>query len=795
MRVLGIRLVNIRTYKDNTIVIPLNGVTVIHGENGAGKTTIFMALQYAFFGAARGYVGRSAFQGFSDPTVNDLLRVGTARGYVRVLFEQSGRVYLIERSVSSSGQSGGYLVECRFVGDGVECPSQRVLLNTEALNQKVLGVLGLSDVKNPRDLFTSTIYIPQFNMHEILTLRDDERRELLNAALGLTEYSRIYRNIERLAGSGEVGRLRKDSIIGSEVYALRNRIEELERRMSKLDPVSKKRRVEEIRNEMPELERLLSQVESEIQMLEAERRVKDGELGRVKAELDSLKKVEDERVKLIKKRESVKSGFNEVVSEAIKALRLDGLKAEAEDVRLVDVLNDVKSGLNGRLSKVEEEIKSLEESLEALIVRRDELVSVRSQLSSREGELRGRIASLENALRMKRDEADEVKELVSQGVCPKCRQKIAHEHGRRLLKEVEKSVMDLEDELVNLRQKLKDLEEEIGKTDELMKQVESEVKKVEGRLNDLRREKDEVSGALAFLNTSLTRLESLQNMLAEVEKQFNELPDVGGLRRKLNEEKENIQKELREIEERLKFLERKRKELVEEKARKEAEERQCLRDIDEAAEVSKNLAEAREKLNTLTRMYGFVGSKLEEIAKAFEDRIKGYLLEEFKTILRDYYDVIFGGQGFNTDVDNEFRPVFRDVEGRELTQPSGAQVTALALAYRLALNSVVRVANKKLEDAPLILDEPTVGFDSERVSSLANLLKSLRASKDSGIQVIVVTHAEELLDSGNCKIKLKTVPERPAPKAEVSEVTCMDSGVEGLSYQDYHALVRTVLMS
>ncbi|MEM4486133.1 MAG: AAA family ATPase [Zestosphaera sp.] len=793
MRVLGIRLVNVRTYRDSTIVIPYSGVTIIHGENGSGKTSIFMALQYAFFGSARKYGGRSVFRGFSDPTVNDLLRTGTARGYVRVLFEQAGKVYLLERTLSSTGQFGGYLVECSFTEEVVKCPAQRIPLNTEALNQRILSVLGLADIKGPRDLFTSTVYVPQFNIHEILTLSNEERRELLNAAFSLGEYTRVYKNMERLAGSGDVSKPRRDSVIGSEIYVQKQKVEELRRRYDKLDSKSKMQRVKELDEEIPEIEKRLKAVEAEMQGLNEKIKKLNEESVGIKYELNNLESVEKLHDELLKNKKSYEKELNEFCSNVMRILELEGPCITVSD--LLKAVEDARSEMKKRLSEIEDGITSLRKKLNLLRDEKSKRESEKSQLAREEGELTGHINSLRESLRTKEEEYEGVRELVSRGVCPKCRQKIMHEHGVRLVKEVEESIKNLNNDIESLTQELEEVRGKLSRTEELLKQTEEEIATLQKELDSLEDEKSLLNEKLNNLSEFSSRLKYLHKEVVKVEEQLRGLPDVAKRREELQRREEILKDEIGELNAELKSLEVEKEKLVREKAEKEAERKRCEDDIKEAEEISVKLDTEESRLETLTKLYSFVGSRLGDIVRTFESTIKNHLLDAFKTKLREYYDVIFGVQGFEVDVDSDFRPALKDAEGRELTQPSGAQITALALAYRLALNNVVRSVNKKLEDAPLILDEPTLGFDSEHVTYLAELLEGLKGLRNGGVQVIVVTHAEELLNAGDCRIRLKTKPERPAPNAEVSEIECMDSGIEGLPYQDYQALVRTILMS
>lgn len=93
MRILKLEMSAFETYAGKTVLdfSELNGLFLITGKTGAGKTTIFDAVTFALYGAVSGDDrGESALRSnFADD--------GTET-YVELTFEDQGKVYRINRS-------------------------------------------------------------------------------------------------------------------------------------------------------------------------------------------------------------------------------------------------------------------------------------------------------------------------------------------------------------------------------------------------------------------------------------------------------------------------------------------------------------------------------------------------------------------------------------------------------------------------------------------------------------------------------------------------------------------------
>ena len=175
----SLHLKNIRSYNDENITFP-NGIVLLAGDIGAGKSTILLAIEFALFGILRGELSGSA-----------LLRHGAREGTVELAFELEGKQYTIGRTLkrtkTSVEQAAGYLIENELRQD----------LTAIELKSRVLGLLGYpSDLvtKSKSLIYRYTVYTPQEDMKRIILEDTENRLMILRKVFDIDKYRRISDN-------------------------------------------------------------------------------------------------------------------------------------------------------------------------------------------------------------------------------------------------------------------------------------------------------------------------------------------------------------------------------------------------------------------------------------------------------------------------------------------------------------------------------------------------------------------------------------------------------------------------
>jgi exonuclease SbcC len=114
--------------------------------------------------------------------------------------------------------------------------------------------------------------------------------------------------------------------------------------------------------------------------------------------------------------------------------------------------------------------------------------------------------------------------------------------------------------------------------------------------------------------------------------------------------------------------------------------------------------------------------------------------QEFNQHFQKWWSLLIDDATKESRVDEDFTPIVEQ-DGYELdiNYLSGGEKTSLALAYRLALNSIVQKVSASMKSNLLILDEPTDGFSKEQLFKIREILNEIKCS-----QAIIISHEKEL---------------------------------------------------
>ncbi|MGI0079074.1 MAG: AAA family ATPase [Nitrososphaerales archaeon] len=268
--------------------------------------------------------------------------------------------------------------------------------------------------------------------------------------------------------------------------------------------------------------------------------------------------------------------------------------------------------------------------------------------------------------------------------------------------------------------------------------LEASVRKFEdaGKLESFQRAKIAVSKKEEIINSISSQSGKSMGLEEEVSKRASEIE----VKKRDLEDSEPVMLKFAKTKAEVDLLSDQRSEIKQSTAVLSKEIESQNKEIQRLENEIKKLRENEAKAS----LYRGISSWLEEhflpAVKDIESYVFSSINEDFNKLLQQFFSILVEEGDFTTTVDDSFSPVVEQ-GGYELDVQSlsGGERTAIALAYRLAMNYMVKRANEAMHANLLILDEPTEGFSKEQIYKLRNVLDELNCE-----QVIIVSHERDL---------------------------------------------------
>ena len=424
-------------------------------------------------------------------------------------------------------------------------------------------------------------------------------------------------------------------------------------------------------------------------------------------EKEALEKEMEELARKIEAHEQMMLEINKIAGEipALEKMMKENERIAIELSRENEMLEkDNKSMLKEKegmtLEKIEADEKDIFEKIRNIIKIREEKISEQS-------ELRLHVRNIES--------------IISKGICPTCLRPISSSEYSHKLEEMKQRLEKIQKEIEASRieeQNASDILEKMRKFREQLKRLEEIEKRLEENEKRIKLNEERIRSARDEIEKIRKEVESKRKILEENKYISDEYSKLKAKKRELENQIYNMTSKISLLEGELKTLQEMKKKLeieIEEKMKK------------------KMRREDLEEKMIFIRDY-FIPS-LDEIEAVVMKEIN----YEFNEFFRKYFYILIEDE-INAKIDENFSPVIEQ-EGYEVDVDSlsGGEKTSVALAYRIALNLMVKNVCTSMKENLLILDEPTDGFSKEQIFKLRDILNELKCD-----QVIIVSHEKEL---------------------------------------------------
>lgn len=560
------------------------------------------------------------------------------------------------------------------------------------LKNKVLDLLSYPKEfsKKQNILYKFTVYTPQEEMKQIILEDPATRVNTLRHVFGIDKYKKILENA---------------STILSKVREQRRIKEALTQDLDK-DKENLASKEEEIETKHYNL----ISIEKELFLKKDKRKKIEEEQQEIAEKIKEKNKLEQE----IEKTKIMVAHKNDSIYENIKTM--GKIKAQIKEFE----------GLNFD----EHKILNLRENI--IVLKNEKL-----NLDERNLE----ITSKMNSLMFNNHEIGNVKNKLKEiEICPTCLQDVEPVYKSNVTNKLDNDVVQNLTKIEKFNLEKKEIVKRISEINEEISLREKEI----SELQTLRIR-------LQTLEEKQLRLEEIERMNISLEKDIGILNEhTNGLRNSVFEltKYKNIfelkQKELEDA-----FREEKEAEIKAAELRKEIEV--FSYQIEEIKERIKKIEEIKNQLRYLTKLEDWISQKFVPIISFIEKNVMLKLQAEFSKLFSEWFAMLVS-DNFIVSLTDDFTPKieYQDYE-IDYAYLSGGERTAVALAYRLALNQVLNSLLSKIKTRGLvILDEPTDGFSDQQLDKMRDVLQQLNSD-----QLIIVSHEPKIETFVENLIKLK----------------------------------------
>jgi len=162
--------------------------------------------------------------------------------------------------------------------------------------------------------------------------------------------------------------------------------------------------------------------------------------------------------------------------------------------------------------------------------------------------------------------------------------------------------------------------------------------------------------------------------------------------------------------------------------------------IEETTETINKKENVRSQVNYLRSLQDWLQEKFLSMITITEKNVLAKLRSDFSKIINEWFTTLVE-DSLSVRLDEDFTPIITNQDYEvDYDFLSGGERTAVALAYRLALNQILNsmMSNLKTKDI-IILDEPTDGFSEQQLDKMRDIFEQLKSE-----QIILVSHEQKI---------------------------------------------------
>jgi len=799
----SIELNNIRSYTTQKIFFPKSSI-LLSGDIGSGKSTILLAAEFALFGLMRGSLSGESLlrKGKHEGYVVLHITIDGRDVVIRRALKRRDTVtqdagHIIIDGVKTEGTASelkSKILDLLGYPESLLTKSKALIYRyTVYTPQEEMKHILLEDKETRLDTLRKVFGIDKYkriveNAGTYCRILRERKRMLLVSSEGLEAKEKqcgVYTDEKHQLG-------RDLSFIDDELVHIRKNI------AAKKDEVAaaekNAQRVMELRSQLKVLdEKVLSKADQRQKNSKAKEQL-IMQIEQTKKEVDHVE-VEDT---ILPDQAEVEAHLRKKEAELQEiVLKKSNLSEQQRSIKVrMDDLHIAITATKEKLEGKDQKGTALAE-LEQTLPKKGDLINTIAPHEENIAKFRAVLKTYE----MRRAEAEKLKQRIRElSECPTCLQEVGDEHKQTILitenqkidadhQEFETCKHNLEKSMATVAELRTEIET-IEKKEQMINALRVELKLLDGLEEDLTKQGSQITrlesvkiktadaiAALDGINLEeiRIRIEECRAMLKRIQNNNLKLQQRLQLRRSIQEKEQSIldiENEQDAYKEDIKAFNKEKLKINEtldtlkdsdQRFKMEREAFQKIQDNEkkleiQAAEKRKEIAGIANLITSLTQelegkrtarkqlmKVGELSNWLEEhfikLMYTMEKQVMMNVYAEFNAAFTHWFSMIVDDEVLSSQLDDRFTPVItQNGYETDINHLSGGEKTAVALAYRLALNKVINnfISTIKTRDL-IILDEPTDGFSTEQLDKVRDVLSELECD-----QVILVSHEAKI---------------------------------------------------
>ncbi|MEI8388319.1 MAG: AAA family ATPase [bacterium] len=774
MKLKSLKLENFRQHEDSFIEFT-DGITIINGTNGAGKSTILEAITWSIYGtdAARG----------NKDTIKFNKAKARAKVRVELIFYLDDEVFRIERFLDKAEL---------YLGDN-QAP---IVTTQQEVTKYLTDKLGMT-----KDEFFNTYFTGQKELNFLGNQKPLERRKFISKVLNYEKIREIQEQIRTdknsinyeitglKQGIADLDSLKEEKKIArAELEEINNNLVAKQKEFNKCtDEIAK---IEPEWEKIKEIKEKFDKNTREIEFLTEKSAFMEKNIVSLKEKFENL----EEKSKILAEISKFETEYKETdfkIKELEKlqekeALRqtylskIEGLDKEIKEKTLQQE-EVIKSGKEKRL--IVDKIPFIKEEISDLI---EKIKEIETKITACKKENEVLISQKQKEVEKTQKQLSLIKNKGEEGICPTCERTLKGEfekvtgNFKDQIKTLEKEIQILKTEyeklnvnsaeLTEFKKKKEQKEKEYAELMNFQGQYEEEKRRfliIKNEIETKTLEKIKIKEELVkipegFDNKTLNNLRekilplrnnyeqilTLNAELADFDKIKNELQDSIGVKQEIETKKKQADKELKEfnysedsflkIEKAFQLTKESFYNLKNELGKIEEQE---INKKDKLEWIKKQEDSNKEKLNYIKEKQGRLDLliELERFYGQFWEKLNNQARPEISELASKFLVDLTDGRYSELELNEKYEICLHD-DGEIKPVISGGEEDLVNLCVRLAISQIIAQRSGKTLSL-LILDEIFGSLDENRRNNVVNLLRNLINNFE---QVILITHIEDI---------------------------------------------------